>query len=404
VNAPLGAGFGLPAEPREAGDGLAAVWDQVGTAPWRHDFCATLRRIDALDGAAYRLGTSPRPGMEPIRLAQDVELDMAPAALSSFVRRRDGVPQLGVRFFGLFGPMGPLPLHLTEFVRDRIRHHGDASPARFADLFHHRALLLFWRAWALAQPAVHLDRNEADAFSRWVGAFIGECGPDASADRPLPWAARLFHAPTLAHGPRHAEGLSKLLRERLDVPVAIEGHVGHWLELPREDRTALLPASAPRRLSALGAGAVAGRRTWDRQSKFRVVLGPLTWPVYQRYLPGREARRVLRDWVRDFVGMAFAWELQLCLRGAEVPRLALPCRAAQGRPLVRANDASGRLGWSTWARPGPSRGGHPDRRDLRTHPERHDLRAPPGRGLARPARLGAEMTLVDIGRRGACLR
>ena len=72
---------------------------------------------------------------------QDTAIDFAPAALSG-VRPARGArpPVIEVRFMGLLGPNGPLPLHLTEFVRDRERNHGDASFARFADVFHHRLL------------------------------------------------------------------------------------------------------------------------------------------------------------------------------------------------------------------------------------------------------------------------
>ena len=45
--------------------------------------------------------------------------------------------------FGLLGPNGPLPLHLTEYVRERLRHHADPTFARFLDLFHHRFALFF---------------------------------------------------------------------------------------------------------------------------------------------------------------------------------------------------------------------------------------------------------------------
>ena len=86
--------------------------------PWSHDFFALLRRIQAERADLPPLGTALRPAGEPLRLGQDVELDFAPAALSSWrMSELTGVPRLGVRFFGLFGPMGPMPLHLTEFVR-----------------------------------------------------------------------------------------------------------------------------------------------------------------------------------------------------------------------------------------------------------------------------------------------
>ena len=50
----------------------------------------------------------------------------------------DAPPRLTVNFFGLLGPNGPLPLHLTEYARDRLRNSDDPTMARFLDLFHHR--------------------------------------------------------------------------------------------------------------------------------------------------------------------------------------------------------------------------------------------------------------------------
>jgi hypothetical protein len=32
------------------------------------------------------------------------------------------VPKLFVNFFGLMGPNGPLPIHLTEYARERLQH------------------------------------------------------------------------------------------------------------------------------------------------------------------------------------------------------------------------------------------------------------------------------------------
>lgn len=335
--------------------------------PWAHDFFQTLRRIEAQHPELPRLGSALRPRAEPLRLGQDVELDMAPAALSSFAARQ-GPPRLGVRFFGLFGPNGPLPLHLTEYVRERARHHGDAAPARFADIFHHRALLLYYRAWAQAQPAAQLDRADDDAFARWLGSLAGQGGAAFAAHDGVPDAARRFHVGTLARGPRNAEGLEKILRAHFGVPAHVQPHLAHWLPLPAQDCTRLLNAGAAVRLNALGVAALAGRRVRDRQSRFGLRLGPLGWADYERFLPGQPAQQALRDWVGDYVGAALSWELRLCLRGAQVPPLQLLPRAGRrgGQPWARS---LARLGWTCWLGTG---GAPADRADLRLRSRRPD--------------------------------
>ena len=55
---------------------------------------------------------------------------------------------------------------------------------------------------------------------------------------------------------------------------------------------------------------------------------------YRRFLPGSESVRRLISWIRNYVGDEFRWELQLILKGVEIPGVRL------GR--------TGQLGWSTW--------------------------------------------------------
>ncbi|MGE5451965.1 MAG: type VI secretion system baseplate subunit TssG [Acidobacteriota bacterium] len=324
---------------------LQALWEALAQSPYAHDLFQTLRRIQASNPASPRLGEALRPKDEAVRVGQAPELNFAPSAIHA-VDRSGAVPRLIQRPFGLFGPMGPLPLHLTEYVRERAHHHGDPTWARFADVFHHRAALLFFRAWAQSRPVVHRDRPWDDDFARWVSSLIGQgtrafSGRDAVSDD-----AKRFHAAALAKGPRTAEALAKLLQQHFGVPVRIQPYVGHWLPLQPEDRTRLQPSTAPHRNSALGQSAVLGRWVWDRQSHFRVVLGPLSWDQYQHFMPGQRARVALRDWLRQYVGLSLSHEVSLVLRGDQVPRLQLqrPTRLAGGR----APAAPGRLGLSSW--------------------------------------------------------
>lgn len=306
--------------------GREALLAAVAAAPYRWDFYALLRRIESLWRERPRLGRALRPSEEPIRLAQDPEMDFAPAPVTS-LRVGDGAPpRLGVRVFGLFGPHGPLPLHLTEFVRNRERQHADAAPRAFFDIFQHRALALLYRAWAQAQPAVDLDRRREARFDVFVGA-LGGFGPPAARDRDaVADDAKRRHAALLARGARSAEGLVDILRSHLGVPVSIEMFVGHWLPLRAQDRTRLGERGAA---GQLGAGAVVGDRVWDRQSKFRLHIGPLAAADYRRFLPGSHWVRVLRDWVRQYIGFDLAWDVRLALAAPDVTG----CRLGGADPL-----------------------------------------------------------------------
>ncbi len=109
-------------------------------------------------------------------------------------RANSALHEVSILSFGLFGPNGPLPVHLTEYARERIYHHQDTSLRAFADLFHHRLALLFYRAWADAQPTVSLDRADNRRFEDYLSSLIGMGQPGQQEQRQpqrprrvLPW-------------------------------------------------------------------------------------------------------------------------------------------------------------------------------------------------------------------------
>lgn len=300
-------------------------------APYRFDFYQALRRIECAFPDKPRCGQALRPADEPVRLAQEPGVSFAPATVSSF-RQADGqLPRMEVRFFGLFGPNGPLPLHLTEYARERLLHGGDATFSRFLDLFHHRFLSLFYRAWAQAQPTVSLDRPGDDRFSAYVGSMFGlGTARLRNRDRVSDFA-KLFYAGLLTRQVRNRDGLVALLSGYFRLSVRVEPFIGHWMTLPERDRTRLGARDAG---AALGRGAVLGARVWDRQHKFRIHLGPLNLGQYESFLPGGSAILALVSWVRHYLCYELEWDARLVLARTQVPPLRL------GR--------YGRLGWTTW--------------------------------------------------------
>jgi type VI secretion system protein ImpH len=310
------------------GDALT-FFRALAEAPFRHDFYQTMRRLECLYGDKPRWGEALRPIDEPVRLGQDADLSFAPAALASFETRDGTVPRLQVRLFGLLGPNGPLPIHLTEYVRERLRLAGDPTLSRFLDIFHHRFVGLFYQAWAQAQPHVNRDRPAADRFTVYVGALIG-MAPVPSRNRDaLPDLAKFFHVGVLTRQVRNAEGLVQILQHFFRVPMHVEEFVGHWLGLAAGERTSLSSEQA-----SLGSGAVLGCRVWDRQHRFRIRIGPLSLDQYESFLPGGVPLKKLVDWVRMYLCFELDWDVCLVLACSEVPRLRL--------------DGRRRLGWTTW--------------------------------------------------------
>lgn len=302
---------------------------RLAAQPHAFDFYQALRRLEALHRNLPRIGDAARPADEAVRLGQEPGLSFAPANLCAFEARSHGPPRLSSRFLGLFGPQGALPTHLTELARERMRSCGDPTLARFADLFHHRLLSSFYKAWRQAQPTASHDRPESDRFGDYLDATYG----GSPREDALPPDAKRFFAGHLSRGVRHAGGLEAILAGYFEVPVRLQPFFPQWMPLPQDQRSALGGAGTDGN-NCLGRSAVVGRRVWDAQHHFLLQIGPMTLARYETLLPGAPGMLRLRDWVSLYTDRRLGWRARLMLRREEVPALQL------GRRI--------RLGWTTW--------------------------------------------------------
>jgi type VI secretion system protein ImpH len=342
---------GEAGEASDRGQSLARLLEALARAPHQFDFFQALRRLEALSSDAPdrpRFGAALRPADEPIRLGQEPDLTFAPSSLARLLPGVEGAPpRLTVNFFGLLGPNGPLPLHLTEYARDRQRNADDPTMIRFFDVFHHRMLMLFYRAWASGQPTVSHDLPANDRFELYVGALAGLGLAGLRSRDAFPDSAKLFYAGRLGAQSRNAEGLAAVVGDFFGVAARVEQFVGEWIEVPFDRRWRLAPSSAHGRL---GVSTTLGARTWSRQQKFQIVLGPLDRPAFQRMLPGGASLPKLASLVRGYVGDELRWDLRLMLQA----RVEEPWHLGHSR-----------LAWTAWL--GGAAGGR--REDLVLDPQ-----------------------------------
>lgn len=314
-------------------DAAVQAWS---SDPWAYDYFAVMRRLESIAKTTPRWGRALLPSAEPVRVGQEPSLSFAPASFSRFERATEASPpRLRQHFFGYIGPNGPLPVHLSDFIRERSLNHGDPTWLAFLDSFSHRFSLHFYRAWAQARPAVALDRPGEDRFRLQVGALVGIGTPGRIGRDEIHDDARLHFSGWLARRVHNVEGVASVLCSYFGVPVTLERWVGHWMRVPTDEVTRLGQGESSR---AMGMGAMLGTRAWDRQHRVRLHLGPLTLDQYRMFLPIGPARPVLQRWMQQLLGDELEWDAELVLEKAQVP----PTRLGQ-----REGNAP-RLGWASW--------------------------------------------------------
>ncbi|MDB5560501.1 MAG: type secretion protein family [Enterovirga sp.] len=316
--------------------------------PWAHDLLLALRVIERSFPDRPRIGDSATLREEYVRLGEDPYLDFPASNISRVDHDAEGRLRLFVKFLGLLGPQGPLPLATTNEAYAWWLGRDD-SFARFLDLFNNRFLQLFFRAWADARPIAQHDRPELDRFAGYVGTTIGLGSPVYRNLDSVPDAAKLAFAGLLGPSAKSATRLRNAVAGLFRVQVEIEEFVGTFLTFDVEDRTRLGQKHA-----RLGVDLLVGSSVYSVEDKIRLLIFTKDLGEYERFLPSGDRCEPVADLVFFYLGQELDWDLEL----------ALPAKAVEPISLGRF----GRLGYTSWMQAkesGPAQG---YRRDARFHP------------------------------------
>jgi len=294
--------------------------------PRRFNFFAALKRLEEANPTEPNIGEAALPSQEVVRLKHAPSLAFGATALTT-ARQQNGRAVLVSQFLGLIGPNGPLPLHLTEYVYERLHNEDDPTPAAFLDIFHHRILTLFYRAWARGKPSTTRGRRRGRA--DYVGSLMGVGTEPFWALDALPDDSKRYFASAFVRQRRDAESLESMLGAYFGLRFEVEQFRGGWLGIPVADRSRL-----GRDNCVLGVSATAGASVWSAQHRFRLRIHALNYAEYQAFLPGRPKVAALVAAVRLYTADEFDWDYQLLLERQEIPELRL--------------GVGGNLGWNAW--------------------------------------------------------
>jgi type VI secretion system protein ImpH len=268
-------------------------------------------------------------------------------------------PEMVVAFLGLTGPNGVLPRHYTSLLIERVRAK-DYALRDLLDLFHHRIISLFYRAWEKYRFPITYERlarehlsprllgegpgvraAKEDLFTDCLYCLLGLGTNKLRGRMNYDDEAFLYYGGFFAHHPRNAISLEGMLADYFELSVRVLQFQGQWLYLSRDDQSALPNDQLPEGLNCqLGRNVIIGERVWDIEGKFRVRLGPLGIADFRRFMPDGGALKPLSQMIRSYAGVQFDFDVQPALKSAEVPWCQLGGDGA----------SPARLGWNTWIR------------------------------------------------------
>lgn len=306
--------------------------DRLLAAPEYFDFFQACRLFETQQAARPRIGNAAVKRDDYLRFGQEPYLAFPTSNLASAKRRPDGQTEVIVRFLGMLGPQGPMPLSLTDEARHYALNKDDAL-ARFMDVFNRRFIQLFFRAWADSRALVQHDRPEDDQFERYIASHIGVGSPALRDLDTVPDRAKATFAGLMGPRVKSATRLRDVVAGLFGVKVSIQEFVGVRLmfepdQLSRVGRPGF---------SSLGRNVLLGAAVYSVQDKFRIEILTATLAEYQEFLPSGKKARKLADLVFFYIGMELEWDVELALPVGET------------RPVRLGK--SGQLGWTTWMAP-----------------------------------------------------
>ncbi|MCE9529823.1 MAG: type VI secretion system baseplate subunit TssG [Planctomycetes bacterium] len=347
---------------------MKSVRELLDTEPYRFDFFQAVRVLEKIHRDKLPVGLTHSPEDEIVRFRAHQSLTFPPSAIFELLKPDFDRPYqlMTVSFMGLTGPSGALPTHYTQMMMDLGR--DVRGPERRAlrdwfDLFNHRFISLFYRAWEkyrfpIAYERGEPDPREPDSFTRSVLSLIG-LGTHGLRNRlqvhtirqeltdwepkRVPLAkiddlALFYFSGILSQRPRNAVNLRILIAEYFDMPVEVNQFRGQWLPIEPPHQTCLGSHGM------LGLNTVAGDRVWDVQSRFRLRVGPLNYERFEECLPDRSPITERKTFfmivqlARKYVGPELDFDVQLVLEAASVPEV----------QLTEGSGLGPRLGWNTW--------------------------------------------------------
>ena len=316
------------------------IEEKLRREPYTFDFFQALRLLERFSPERKSVGQFVKPQDEVAHFRAHPSLAFPASQIQAAEWPEDGPVRMLVNFMGMTGPEGVLPNPFTSLIIERQRE-GDTSLRDFLDIFNHRIISLFYRAWRKYRIDVACERGERDRFSRQLLSLLG-LGTDGMRDRQtVADELLIYYAGLLGQRPRSAQALQQILSDYFDVPVAIEQFSGGWYRLDRETQCRLSEENTDS--GELGFGAVVGDEMWSQQSRVRIVLGPLSLERYADFLPDGQSFKPLKSWVRFFSNDEWDFELNLVLEREQVPACTLGAGGVSGP----------QLGWVSWVKSAP---------------------------------------------------
>ncbi len=252
------------------------------------DFFDQVLLLERGQPEASRVGTAQPVGAEAVRFRSSIRLSLPPRDIEmiAWERTPTGVRRcrMTVTFLGLTGVVSPLPPEYCREIIEDSNSEREETVRGFLDLFHHRAISLYYRAWAKYRPVLFEDPQARMEPTRLVLALGGidvdlTRGREPQAETAL--RSLLSLVGPLSNRVRSAASVEACVSKLLGgVDVEVRAWLPRRVQIPADQLCRLGAAS-----SSLGRDLMVGETVSDRSGRCGVRIGPLRLALFRALVP-----------------------------------------------------------------------------------------------------------------------
>ncbi|MFA5700854.1 MAG: type VI secretion system baseplate subunit TssG [Desulfuromonas sp.] len=291
----------------------ALIQDLVENAPG-YEFYQALQLVEA-DASDSQPGAAGLCGR--MRLRPAPEISFPAADIRRCALDESGRLDFELNFSGLYGVDSPLP----HFFLDTVAAGEDSGEVvrSFLDLFCQRLYQLHYLAWKKFH--CHASRGERSLYARYLEALSGLDTPGTTR--------RLAYAGLIGSRVKNQQGLTGMLEDYLQMPVAIRQYAPCWVFLDS------VPSLGGAEELVLGKNALLGNRVLDLSRNILIQVGPVALEQARSLLPGQPGAKELGHLIRQYLDPTMQFDIDLKVR----PKCGATTRLGSQEVI---------LGWTSW--------------------------------------------------------
>lgn len=305
------------------------VIKQLRKHPYRFSFFQAIYLLEQDNPTSDRVGTFGKPESEAVRLGNADSLSFPANQIESISECGDEdhpAHFLRTTLPGLFGVLSPLPTCYTASIVS-FQDEGKEERHRlrdFLDIFNHRLLSLLSRADTYRHIHRTGSKDSAEPFADTVFSILALSNPELRSTLGKDMFGSLAACRLLGFGSRSSAGLRAWLKSHFRfTPFVVREFSPYWVSIPNADRALLGQQNC--RLGGSDDNhddsATIGEWMLDRETKFRVEVGPVLWEEFQRLLPDGKDFDKLKRLVAVYVPDWLRFDFQVNLLGRECRHL-----------------------------------------------------------------------------------